>query len=63
MKLDFEKNQTLAGAFNHQVTAIPHANGQDYWLITRRWNSNVFPIFLVDRQGIAVAHTPARGPA
>ena len=57
-----EKNQPLAGAFNHQVTAIPHANGQDYWLLTRRWNSNVFPIYLVNAQGITLVHSPALGP-
>lgn len=30
-----KKNQLLDSVFTHVLTAIPHANGRDYWLITQ----------------------------
>lgn len=61
--VEVEKNLPVAGALNRQLTAIPHTNGQDYWLITRRWNSNVFLIYQVNAQEITLAHTLSLGPS
>jgi hypothetical protein len=56
------KNQPLAGEVNYQLAAVPHANGHDYWLLTRVWNSNRFDVYLVSAQGITLAQTQAIGP-
>jgi hypothetical protein len=57
-----QKNKPLAGDFNYQLTAVPHANGRDYWLLTRQWDSNTFRVYLVTEQGIALAQTQRIGP-
>lgn len=57
------KNQLLADQVNYQLTAVPHANGHDYWLLTRPWNSNRFGVYLINAQGITLTQTPALGPA
>lgn len=58
-----QKNQLVAGAVNYQLCAVPHRNGRDYWLLTRQWDSNVFGVYLVSAQGIALARTQAIGLA
>lgn len=57
------KNRPLAGAFNLQLTAVPHANGRDYWLLTRQWGGNVFGVYLVNANGIALVRAQGIGPA
>lgn len=37
-----------------KLTAIPHSNGSDYWIITHEFNSNSFIVFLLSSAGISV---------
>ncbi len=56
-------NNTLnASPTEEKVTAVPHANGIDIWIITHLWNSDAFYAFLLTEQGIdkdlaVVSHT------
>ncbi|RFP64706.1 T9SS C-terminal target domain-containing protein [Hymenobacter lapidiphilus] len=61
--VETEKNQSLVGTFSHQLTAIPHTNGQAYWVIAPEWSTNQFFIYLVDVQGISLSHKLAIGLA
>lgn len=46
-------NNTLnASPTEEKVTAIPHANGIDIWIITHLWNTDAFYAFLLTEQGI-----------
>jgi hypothetical protein len=58
-----QKNRLVTDAVNYQLCAVPHRNGRDYWLLTRQWNNNKFGVYLVNAQGIALAHIQAIGPA
>ncbi len=46
---------------NGNITACRHANGRDWWLINRKYNSNSFLKFLLDPSGINIADTTIVG--
>jgi WD40 repeat protein len=57
-----QKNQLLTGEYDYQLTAVPHTNGRDYWLLTRQWGSNTFRTYLVNEQGITLKQAQSLGP-
>ncbi|WP_179223088.1 T9SS type A sorting domain-containing protein [Pontibacter ummariensis] len=48
-----QKNILLQQSITEKMTAIPHSNGRDYWLLTHAWNSDAFYIRLVTADGIS----------
>ncbi|MEY4877519.1 MAG: hypothetical protein RL708_2669 [Bacteroidota bacterium] len=46
-----------------QIHAIKHGNGNDYWLIVRKYSSNNFYKILIDSSGVSVKDTQAIGNA
>ncbi len=46
------KNVNLVDSTAEKLTAIMHANNIDYWIITRKHNSNNFYAFLVTENGV-----------
>jgi len=56
------KNQVVGGGYGYQFTAVPHANGQDYWVLIRRWDEPIFDTYLLTVTGIALAHSQRIGP-
>jgi len=56
------KNQLAGGGYGYQFTAVPHANGQDYWVLIRHWNEPIFDTYLLTTAGIALAHSQRIGP-
>ena len=55
--LTAKKDYTLAQGLAGRLTAIPHSNGQDYWLLTHQYNSDAFLIYPLTRRGIGAADT------
>lgn len=51
--IDSTKNTFLVGNVTEKLTAVPHANGEDYWLITHEVNSNGFFLFEITAEGIS----------
>ncbi|QCR21794.1 hypothetical protein [Pontibacter sp. SGAir0037] len=47
------KNILLQQNATEKLTAIPHRNGRDFWLLTHAWNSNAFYIYLITEEGIS----------
>ena len=35
-----------------KITAIPHSNGMDYWILSVQPNSKILPVYLLDSNGI-----------
>nr|MBP6575554.1 hypothetical protein [Flavobacteriales bacterium] len=50
--LCIEKVVVLNDSVSTMVTAIPHANGTDYWAIFHEWGSNKFLSYLVNSAGV-----------
>ncbi len=50
------KNRALVDTTREQVTAAKHANGIDYWIITRKQFTNKYYAFLVTCNGIDTAN-------
>lgn len=48
-----EKDVLLQGNITEKLTAIPHANGSDFWLLTHEWNSDAFLVQKVSAAGVA----------
>lgn len=46
------KNIPLASLVTEKITAVKHANGSDYWIITHEWGTNTFFVHLLDNTGI-----------
>ena len=46
-----------------QIHAIKHGNGKDYWLIIRKYKSNIFYKVLINATGVNVVDTQAIGSA
>lgn len=46
------KNSKLLDKVSEKLTAVPHKNGKDYWVITHGWNNDEFYVYLVDNQGV-----------
>lgn len=57
-----DKNTFLADGLAGRLTAIPHTNGTDYWLLTHEYASNAFLVYPVTRSGIGAADTIRTGP-
>lgn len=51
------KDITLSDGLAGKLTAIPHANGQDYWLITHQEQGSAFLIYSLTARGIGQADT------
>lgn len=47
-----EKNRPLLDYVAEKQTAVPHANGRDYWLVTHLYESNEYHSFLISCDGI-----------
>ncbi|HEX8329345.1 MAG TPA: hypothetical protein VF629_17550 [Hymenobacter sp.] len=58
-----EKNVPLAGGLTMKLTAVPHANGRDYWVLAHRWGTAEFLVYPVTAQGVGAARRQAIGPA
>ncbi|WP_093203381.1 T9SS type A sorting domain-containing protein [Siphonobacter aquaeclarae] len=56
-----EKNQLLERQTTEKLTAVPHANGHDYWIISHAWNSDVFLVYLLTSEGITESKRIAIG--
>lgn len=47
------KNQVLSGRkVTEKLTAVPHSNGVDTWILVHGWDDNVFYAYLLTRTGI-----------
>ncbi len=46
---------------SEKLTAVPHGNGHDYWVITRRWGTDLVDAFLVSCDGITGPVSTATG--
>jgi hypothetical protein len=58
-----EKNVPLAGGLTQKLTAVPHTNGRDYWVLTHLWGSSEFLVYPVTAQGVGAPRRQALGPA
>ncbi|MDX1912839.1 MAG: T9SS type A sorting domain-containing protein [Saprospiraceae bacterium] len=48
------KNKELAqDTLSRALTATRHANGRDWWVVSTRWNSSVYYLYLLDPSGIS----------
>ncbi|MDJ1498951.1 T9SS type A sorting domain-containing protein [Cytophagaceae bacterium DM2B3-1] len=54
-------NKVLDAGLTEKMTAVRHANGSDYWLVTHQWQSNQFRSYLVSTQGVSEAVVTAIG--
>lgn len=50
-----QRNILLHTNLTEKLTAIPHSNGRDYWLLTHQWNSDAFYVNLLSSNGISGA--------
>ncbi|ODS73887.1 MAG: hypothetical protein ABS46_19820 [Cytophagaceae bacterium SCN 52-12] len=57
-----DKSTFLASGLASRLTAIPHANGTDYWLLTHEYASDAFLVYPITRSGIGPADTLRIGP-
>ncbi len=55
------KNTPLLTDVSEKLTAIPHANGRDYWVITHGWNNNLFYVYRLTAQGVSTPQTYPSG--
>lgn len=56
------KNKLVEHATTEKLTAIPHANHRDYWILTHGWNSNEFLVYLLSPGGLSTGRRVAIGP-
>lgn len=47
-----KKNIQLYSPTTEKLTAVHHANGKDVWVITHRWDSDEFYVYLVTEEGL-----------
>jgi PKD repeat protein len=50
----------LADSIGEKVTAVPHCNGRDYWIITHDLSSDRFYSFLLSTSGVAATPVVSR---
>ncbi len=50
--VDGQKNINLTKPLCEKVTAVGHSNGFDTWVITQKWGSNDFYVYLITNDGI-----------
>lgn len=55
-----EKNVGLHTPVAEKITAVPHRNGKDTWLIAHAWKSNEFLAYLVTEQGVSQTPVSSR---
>lgn len=55
------KNTNLYAPASEKVTAVPHANGTDYWVVTMEVTSNTYRTFLVTAGGVTPGPTTSVG--
>ncbi|MEM1405930.1 MAG: T9SS type A sorting domain-containing protein [Bacteroidota bacterium] len=48
-----DKNFFVKGNLALKITAVPHANGKDFWLITHAADNNDFYVYLISDEGLA----------
>ncbi|MCJ8167660.1 T9SS type A sorting domain-containing protein [Pontibacter sp. E15-1] len=48
-----DNNILLQENVTEKITAVPHSNGRDFWLITHEWNSDAFYVYLISAAGLA----------
>lgn len=46
------KNIILLNSSTEKITAIQHSNKNDIWIVTHRWNSNSFYVYLLNSSGL-----------
>jgi hypothetical protein len=56
-----EKNRLLESMTTEKLTAVPHANGHDYWILSHAWNSDAFLVYLLTSEGITESKRMAVG--
>lgn len=56
------KSILLEKEVNHKLTAVYHANGRDYWLITHGLNDDTFLVYLITPKGISLNKKIQVGP-
>lgn len=49
-----EKNIILETPSTEKITAVKHANGLNFWVISHGWNTNIFYAYLVTSSGVQV---------
>ena len=42
----------ISGPVSEKITAVKHANNQDYWIVSQKFNSNEFIAFKISNSGI-----------
>ena len=47
-----EKNVNLTKPLCEKVTAVGHSNGFDTWVITQKWGTNNFYVYLITNEGV-----------
>ncbi|MCP3662420.1 MAG: hypothetical protein GY696_08005, partial [Gammaproteobacteria bacterium] len=52
-------NETLETAVGESLTAIPHANGTDFWVLVRTQSPSVVKVYLVNSGGVTLDSTQA----
>ncbi|MDO1451502.1 T9SS type A sorting domain-containing protein [Rhodocytophaga aerolata] len=55
------KNILLQTNATEKLTATPHSNGKDYWLISHAWNSDAFHVYLLTAEGITLSNITTIG--
>lgn len=48
------KNRLVEARTTEKLTAIPHVNGQDYWVLAHVWDSDEFLVMKLTEQGISI---------
>lgn len=56
------KNRFLLTNLTGKLTAVPHSNGRDFWLITHEYGTDVFYISLINEDGLSSFNAQAIGP-
>lgn len=46
------KNESITDNVCEKLTAVRHSNGQDYWIIVHKYNSNEFQTYLLSATGL-----------
>ncbi|HEX8429437.1 T9SS type A sorting domain-containing protein [Hymenobacter sp.] len=60
--VETEKNVPLAGGLTEKLTALPHANGRDYWVLVHVWGTAEFLVYPITAQGVGAPRRQAIGP-
>ncbi|WP_185731439.1 T9SS type A sorting domain-containing protein [Larkinella rosea] len=55
------KNKLIESKTTEKLTAIPHSNGIDYWVLAHAWESNEFLIMLLTAKGVSQIQRSAIG--